>query len=191
MQNSFYPGTREEWREWLKKNHDSKPGIWLIYYKKHTGKPSVPYHEAVEEALCFGWIDSTVKKIDEERYMQKFTPRNLKSTWSALNVKRMERLIRDKKVNRKGLEPYLYAKQHGMLPDADEKPDKSIPEIPPDLLGLLKKNPEAYGYFTKLPPSHKRNYLRWLLDAKKPETRQRRMDEILSLLEKGKPLGMK
>ncbi len=114
---SIYLETREKWRAWLKKNHRAMPGIWLIYFKKHTGKPSIPYNDAVEEALCYGWIDSTVKRIDEERYMQKFTPRNLKSNWSVPNVKRMEKLIRQKKMTRVGLDLYLFAKEHDMLPE--------------------------------------------------------------------------
>lgn len=87
--NQLYLPTRSEWRQWLSKNHAGVKVIWLVYYKKHTGKPSIPYDDAVEEALCFGWIDSTIKRIDDERYMQKFTPRNLKSEWSDLNIRRV------------------------------------------------------------------------------------------------------
>ena len=93
----IYLKTPEEWRKWLQENHTTQKEIWLIYYKKHTGKARVPYNEAVEESLCFGWIDSTIKRIDDERYMQKFTPRNPKSNWSLSNKKRIEKLVGLKK----------------------------------------------------------------------------------------------
>ena len=94
---TFYAKTRKEWRTWLEKNHDSKKEIWLIYYKKHTGKPNVPYDESVEEALCFGWIDGILKRIDDERYARRFTPRRKGSIWAPSNVERVANMIKEGK----------------------------------------------------------------------------------------------
>ena len=115
-----YIPTREEWRKWLEANHDRTDRIWLINYKKHTGKPSIPYNDAVEEALCFGWIDSLVRRIDDERYMQKYTPRKPKSTWSRHNVQRVEKMMAEGKMTSRGMELYDYAKEHGLLPDMEQ-----------------------------------------------------------------------
>ena len=191
MHNSIYLETRAKWREWLKKNHNREPGIWLIYNKKHTGKPSIPYNDAVEEALCFGWIDSTVKKMDEERYMQQFTPRNFKSSWSPSNVERVEKLIRQKKMTRKGLDLYLYAKEHDMLPDPEERSNRSLPDLPPYFKEALEKDPAAKKSFDKLTDAKKRYYLVWIMAAKKEETLRKRVKEAIALLRKGRELGMK
>ncbi|KPL13339.1 MAG: hypothetical protein AMS23_03630 [Bacteroides sp. SM1_62] len=189
--DSIYLPTREKWREWLETNHDTESVVWLIYYKKHTGKPSVPYNDAVEEALCFGWIDSLVKKIDRDRYMQKFTPRKLKSTWSAANVRRVEKLIRQDKMTAKGLELYHYAKKNNMLPDPSLKQKPKVPDAPSWFVEALDKNPAASNHFYKLAPSHQRNYLGWIMDAKQAETRLRRLGEAIDMLSKGEKLGMK
>jgi uncharacterized protein YdeI (YjbR/CyaY-like superfamily) len=189
--DSIYLPTREKWREWLETNHDTESVVWLIYYKKHTGKPSIPYNDAVEEALCFGWIDSLVKKIDRERYMQKFTPRKMKSTWSAANVRRIEKMIRQGKMTVKGLELYHYAKENNMLPDPSLKQKPKVPDAPSWFVEALDKNPAARNHFYKLAPSHKRNYLGWIMDAKQAETRLRRLGETIDMLSKGEKLGMK
>src|SRR6476620_9854423 len=101
---SFHPKTREAWRNWLQKNHEKSPGVWLIYYKKSSGKKNFDYNDAVEEALCFGWIDSTSRPIDDERYMQRFTPRKSKSGWSGLNKKRIEKMTTEGLMTKAGLE---------------------------------------------------------------------------------------
>lgn len=99
----LYVKSRDEWRSWLQNNHAAEKEIWLIYYKKHTGKPRIPYDDAVEEALCFGWIDSIVKRIDDEKYIQKYTPRKDKSIWSELNKKRTEKMIKQGRMTEAGL----------------------------------------------------------------------------------------
>ena len=104
---------REEWRTWLEKNHDVEQEIWLIYYKKHTGKPRIPYDDAVEEAICYGWIDSTVKRLDDEKYMQKYTPRKAKSIWSELNKTRAGKMIKAGRMTETGLERIREAKRSG------------------------------------------------------------------------------
>lgn len=100
---TFYPKSREKWRKWLSKNYNKEKEIWLIYYKKTTGKPSIPYNDAVEEALCFGWIDSIEKSIDSERFAGRFTPRKPKSGWSKSNIERVKNLIKEGKMTQFGL----------------------------------------------------------------------------------------
>lgn len=189
--NSIYLPTREQWREWLKEYHQTERVIWLEYFKKHTGKPSIPYNDAVEEALCFGWIDSTVRRIDEERYMQKFTPRKMKSTWSVPNVLRVEKLIKEEKMTVKGLELYEFAKKQKLLPDPSLKQKPEMPEVPSWFEEALNKNADARRFFYKLASSYRRSYTQWILDAKRAETRLRRLAEAIDLLSKGKRLGMR
>src|SRR6266498_5711606 len=110
---SFYAKDRKAWRNWLEKNHSKSPGIWLIYYKKSTGKTRLEYSDAVEEALCFGWIDSTSRPIDDEKYMQRFTPRKPKSGWSGLNKKRIQRMIEQGLMTSAGFEKIELAKKNG------------------------------------------------------------------------------
>jgi uncharacterized protein YdeI (YjbR/CyaY-like superfamily) len=185
----IYIPTTSEWRSWLEKNHAKEKVIWLIYYKKHTGKARVPYNEAVEEALCFGWIDSTIKRIDEERYMQQFTPRNLKSNWSKLNKERVEKLLKQGKMTKAGMRYVDYAKKHGIW-DKVEEP-QPVFEFSDDLLKLLKANKKAIHFFESLSPSQQKLYKQWVMSAKKPETRLRRCKEMIGLLEKEQKLGVK
>jgi uncharacterized protein YdeI (YjbR/CyaY-like superfamily) len=180
---------RKEWRLWLSRNHSTENGIWMIFYKKATGKPTIDYEEAVEEALCFGWIDSTVKSVDEEKYLRKFTPRNNKSVWSALNKKRIGKVIREGRMTEAGLAKISTAKENGYW----DKPDRPIPAltISPEFSEALKQNPRAKENFEKLAPSYRKQYNGWINTAKQPETRQKRIHESISLLEKGEKLGLK
>lgn len=182
--------TRSEWRQWLEENHQSQKVIWLIYHKKHTGKPRIPYDDAVEEALCYGWIDSTVNRIDEDRYMQQFTPRNKKSVWSVLNISRVKKLIQNGTMTGAGMEkipPEIlkpgYQPDHQLTRRADT--------LPENLEKMIRPNKKAWENFQKLPPSHKRHYCGWILSAKREETRLRRLKEVVSLMSQGKKLGMK
>jgi uncharacterized protein YdeI (YjbR/CyaY-like superfamily) len=187
--NELYVKTREEWRAWLEKNHTLSEGVWLIYYKKHTGKPRVPYNDAVEEALCFGWIDSLVKKLDEERYCQKFTPRNENSEWSDLNKQRVQNMIDQGLMTEAGLLKIRAAKKKGKW---DKKSVRQMgPETTEEFEKALKSNEIARINFEKLSPSYKGHYLGWIASAKRPETRERRIREAISLLEKNQKLGMK
>ncbi len=190
---SAYIPTRKAWREWLEKHHESEQVIWLIHYKKHTGKPSIPYKDAVEEALCYGWIDSLVRRIDDERYMQKYTPRKKKSTWSKHNVRRVKKMIAEGKMKSGGMELYEYARENGLLPDMDEegRSGKVFPEAPDYFIRALRDNPEAEKTFNGLAPSYKLQFLGWIMDARREETRMRRLKEAIGLLESGKKLGMK
>ena len=127
---SFYAKDRKTWRKWLEKNHAKSPGIWLIYYKKNSGKTRVAYDDAVEEALCFGWIDSTMRPLDEHSFIQRFSPRKPKSNWSALNKKRIEKLIKEGLMSTAGLEKINLAKNNGSWVSIDHVENL---EIPPDL----------------------------------------------------------
>ena len=190
----IYIPDRAGWRNWLEKNYNKEPVIWLIHYKKHTGKPSIVYNEAVEEALCFGWIDSLVRRIDEDRYMQKYTPRKPKSTWSKHNVRRVEKMITEAKMKPPGLELYNFAKDNGLLPDMTEdiiQNEDIFPEAPEFIIKGLKENPKAESNFNSLAPSYKLQFLGWIMSGKKEETQLRRLKEAIDLLISGKKLGMK
>jgi uncharacterized protein YdeI (YjbR/CyaY-like superfamily) len=190
---TLYVPDRNSWRDWLHKHGSTEKEIWLIYYKKHTKKPSIPYGDAVEEALCFGWIDSLVRRIDDERYMQKYTPRKPRSTWSVHNVRRVEKMMAEGKMTEKGLWLYEFAREKGLLPETEEKtPGRdSFPEAPPEFMDALKANPRAEDFYNSLAPSYKLQYAGWIAAAKREETRRRRIDEAVQLLESGQKLGMK
>jgi len=186
---TLYVKTRNEWRDWLSKNYNTKKEIWLIYYKKHTGKERILYDDAVEEALCFGWIDSTVKKIDEEKYAQKYTPRNVKSNWSELNIKRVEKLIKEEKMTDTGLSKFNPQYKNYNKVKEVEKTELII--IPADLLSALKRNKIALKYFNNFAPSYKILSIKWIDNAKKEITRQKRIKEVVNLASENKKIGMK
>jgi uncharacterized protein YdeI (YjbR/CyaY-like superfamily) len=189
MNSRLHVKNRKDWRLWLSENHHKEKEIWLIYHKKHTGKPRVPYNDAVEEALCFGWIDSIVKTIDDERYMQKFTPRKAKSNWSDSNKKRVEKLINAGKMTKAGLEKIEIAKINGTW-DKIITATKSF-EMPIELENGLDINKNAKDFFNKLSASCRRQYIGWIASAKKEETKQKRVKEAISKLSKKQKLGMK
>jgi uncharacterized protein YdeI (YjbR/CyaY-like superfamily) len=186
---SLYVTDRRQWRAWLKSHHASEREIWLIYYKKHTGKPRIPYDDAVEEALCYGWIDTTVKRMDDERYMQKFTPRKPRSVWSKHNKERAEKMIKGKRMTRAGLVRIEDAKRSGAWERA-EKPEQPT-RVPPELKKALSANKTAARNFHNLAPSYRRDYIGWLLSARREETRRKRLREIVRLVSQNKKLGMK
>jgi uncharacterized protein YdeI (YjbR/CyaY-like superfamily) len=187
MNQTFYARDRAQWRAWLKQNHDKEKEIWLIYYKKHSGRPRVSYNDAVEEALCFGWIDSLVHRIDENRYAQKFTPRKRGSRWSTLNRRRVRKLIQEGIMTRAGLATF----NPDVLKEEDPKPTRREVVAPHYFLEAMKANPHAGAFFGELAPSHKRNIVLWVSSAKKQETRLRRLKEAVALLSKKQKLGMK
>ena len=186
MKTKLCVSRREEWRSWLQKNHDKSDVVWLVYYKKHTGKPSINYADSVEEALCFGWIDSIKKSIDEERYAYKFTPRRSKSKWSPLNIKRANKLINEGKMTEAGLELFNQRVNY-----ADEflkaKSSKEL-SLPAEMEAVLKGNEQAWNNFTNLAPGYRKQYIGWLITAKKPETRERRLKKAIQLLKENKKL---
>jgi uncharacterized protein YdeI (YjbR/CyaY-like superfamily) len=182
----LYVSDRNEWRAWLKRHHAAEREIWLIYYKKNSGKPRIPYDDAVEEALCFGWIDSTVKKLDRERYLQRFTPRNPDSIWAASNIRRVKKMIAAGKMTAAGQKLYDELKT-GRARRAPAR--KSMP-VPADLRAALYKNKSANEYFIHLAPSHRKMYVWWLSDAKKEETRRRRIRRVVEMCARGRKPGM-
>ena len=188
MSNTVTCKSRQEWRSWLEKNHNSVKEIWLVYYKKNTKKPTVYYNEAVEEALCFGWIDTTVHSIDDEKYCQKFTARNKKSNWSELNKLRAKKQIEEGKMTPAGFE-----KLKGV--NLEEIPDKNkIKEaivLTSRFEEELKENISAWAYFNTLTPSQRKQYTEWIMSAKKTETQLKRLNEAIVMLEKKLKLGMK
>jgi uncharacterized protein YdeI (YjbR/CyaY-like superfamily) len=183
--------TAAAWRAWLERNHAREKEICLIYYKKASGKKSVTYEEALEEALCFGWIDSIVNRLDDERYMQKWTPRNAESIWSAANKARIKKLIAQGRMAEPGLAKIEAAKRNGSwnkLSDIDRIGRTS--EIPEDLRSALAGNPPAQEKFERLAPSQKKLWAWWILSAKKPETRERRIAETVKGIAGGRRPGM-
>lgn len=179
--NSVHPKSRAEWRRWLEKNHTRKEGVWFISFKKETGMPRVTYEESVEEALCFGWVDSKPAKLDNERSMLWFAPRKEKSNWSKPNKERVERLIKQGLMTPAGLAKIELAKKNGTWTALDGVENL---EIPPDLANALSKNKTAKEYFDAFPRSVKRGILEWILNAKKPETRAKRIEETVAQAEK-------
>ncbi|MGZ9167138.1 MAG: YdeI/OmpD-associated family protein [Anaerolineales bacterium] len=175
--NSIHPKSRAEWRKWLEENHTRTEGVWLISYKKATGKPRFDYDEAVEEALCFGWIDSKPGKIDEERSMLWFTPRKARTGWSKLNKERIKKLIKAGLMAPAGLAKVEAAGKDGSWNALDAA---EALEIPADLAKAFSENETAKGYFDEFPRSVKKAILEWITRAKKPETRAKRIEETVA-----------
>jgi uncharacterized protein YdeI (YjbR/CyaY-like superfamily) len=175
---------RERWRAWLARHHASANEVWLVFHKRHTGRASIEYEAAVEEALCFGWVDSLIKRLDADRYARKFTPRKPDSKWSTANRRRYL------KVQAEGR---LTAAGRARAPTARGGDAPRLPVARPqaDLVTALDARPAARRWFDALAPSYKRQYIRWIAAAKRPETRARRLREAVALLSAGKTLGLK
>lgn len=171
------------WRAWLKKNHLREKSVFLIIYRKRSSIPSVYYPEAVDQALCFGWIDSVPKKRDAESYYLMFSKRNPKSNWSGVNKKKVERLMDQGLIEEAGMEMIELAKRSGTW-DALNHVEALL--VPDDFQKLLNKNRKAKVYWEKFPPSAKRGILDWLFSAKRPETRKKRLAETIRLAEQNK-----
>jgi len=177
-ENSFHPKTRAEWRVWLEENHEKEEGVWLISFLKITGKKRVEYDESVEEALCFGWIDSRPQKLDAERTMLYFSPRKPKSGWSRLNKVRIEKLIAEGLMHPSGQAKIDAAIADGSWTKLDAVEDLTIPE---DLLKALQEYPDALANFEAFPKSARRGILEWIAQAKKADTREKRVNETARL----------
>jgi uncharacterized protein YdeI (YjbR/CyaY-like superfamily) len=176
--DATHPLTRAEWRRWLEQNHTRTQGVWLISFKKATGKPRVEYGEAVEEALCFGWIDSKSRTLDDERSMLWFTARKRGTGWSKPNKERVERLIAAGLMTEVGMAKIAAAQQDGSWNALDAV---EALEIPPDLAVALAAYPSAQAHFDAFPRSAKRSILEWIASAKTPATRAKRIDETARL----------
>ena len=177
--------SRAAWRSWLRAHHDSVAEIWVVFHKVHTGRKSIPYEDAIEEALCFGWVDSLVRRLDEDRYARKFTPRRPDSRWSRINLRR-----------------YAELEARGALRSAgrERAPTGKIAAAPTAWRGAglpkyiekaLRANPAAWATFESLAPSYRRDYVGWIDSAKKDTTRERRLREAIGSLAAGRKLGLK
>jgi uncharacterized protein YdeI (YjbR/CyaY-like superfamily) len=180
---------RKEWHRWLAENCNVKTGVWLVFYKKNTSVTNISYDDAVEEALCFGWIDSIIKRIDENKFARKFTRRKPKSKWSKSNRERAERMIKEGRMTEYGLSQIREAKENGEWFIVSSHPSEL--EIPQFVKEELALNRKASWSFDRLAKSHKQQYIRWILSAKRDETRKRRLAEAVEHLERGEKLGMK
>lgn len=175
--------SRPQWRAWLKKHHASSPGVWLVFYKAHTGVKSLPYEDAVREALCFGWIDSLVKRLDDDRYAVKVTPRQPTSKWSDINRKRWAELEAAGLLASAGLA--------AAPTDNSYAPRPVIPDLPAYIAKALRGHVKAWEFFRELAPTYRRDFVVWIHTAKRPETRERRIRESIRLLAAGTKLGLK
>lgn len=186
---SFQAKSRKDWRDWLKKNHLNEKEIWLVYYKKHTGKPTIEYIASVEEAICFGWIDGLKKRIDDEKYTHKFTVRKVKSKWSPLNIRLARKMIKEKKMTSFGLTFFEQRIEYDK--EFIEARASNEISLTPDIEQVLKNSEKAWRNFIKLAPSYKKQYVGWLISAKREATKQKRLKEAIKLLEQNRKLGMK
>jgi len=175
---SFHPKSRQEWRSWLNDNHGSQQSVWLVLYKKESSMPTISWSEAVDEALCFGWIDSKRKPVDAEKFIQFFSKRKSKGTWSKVNKEKISLLIDNGLMAPAGLDCIERAKQNGSWTILDEVEELKIPE---DLETAFKTQADSKDYFLSLSKSVRKSILQWLIFAKRPETRQKRVTEIAEL----------
>lgn len=175
---TFCPRSRQEWRQWLIENHSSNQSVWLVYYKKNLNISTIAYNDAVDEALCFGWIDSTKKSLNQETFMQFFCKRKPVSVWSKINKAKIERLTDQQLMTTAGFASVETAKNNGSWTILDEVEELKIPE---DLALAFNYQPGSAAYFLSLSKSVKKSILQWLVLAKRPETRQKRISEIAAL----------
>ena len=179
-----------EWRKWLEKNHNHEQEVWVVYYKSASGKKGIDYETSVEEALCFGWIDSIIQKIDEEKYARKFNPRRMDSNWSETNKRRVAKVIAEGRMTEAGMAKVTFDASKVDLSKPKAKKSRPPLEIPDKIKQALKPYPKVWDALQKLPPSHRRNYTLWLMDAKKPETFEKRLNLTIKELTAGKPTSM-
>jgi len=174
----------KNWEHWLEKNHNKSQGIWIKFYKKNSSITSITHNEALDVALCYGWIDGQLKRGDEKFYLQKFSPRRSKSIWSKRNIEHVERLKKEGRMKPSGLKEFNVAKSDGRLAKAYDPSSKMT--IPDDFLKRLSKDKKAFKFFESLNRTNKYSIAWRLQTAKKPDTREKRMIKILEMLSKGK-----
>jgi uncharacterized protein YdeI (YjbR/CyaY-like superfamily) len=175
--------TRVQWRQWLAKHHASSAGIWLVRYKQHTGVNSLPYESLACEALCFGWVDSLIRRLDNNRYAIKVTPRKPTSKWSAINRRRWSELKAAGLLAPAGLAAAPTANRYAAHPP--------IPKLPAYVAKAIRTNVKAWLFFQQLAPTYRRDFVVWIHTAKRPETREKRIRGSIALLAAGKKLGLK
>ncbi|MBS4028684.1 MAG: YdeI/OmpD-associated family protein [Ignavibacteriales bacterium] len=186
----YYAKNRKEWQAWLSKNHKSKKEIWLVYYKKNSSKPRVSYNDAVEEALCYGWIDSTLKPIDEECFAQRYSPRRKNSVLSELNKERIRQLIKAKKMTKFGLESIKHHLEKGEKHLSTSEKLKAF-VLPEDILNELKADETVWKNFQKFPETYKRLRVGWINESRHhPEFFRKRLNYFIKMTAKNKRYGM-
>jgi len=185
---SFTPSNLADWRTWLTKNHDREREVWLVYLKAASGKTNIDYESSVEEALCFGWIDSIIQKIDDERYARKFNPRHMESKWSETNKRRVVKVIREGRMTEAGMAKVTF--DVGKVDTSKPKPKRPPVKMPEKIEEALKSHPKVWEAFQEIAPSLQRNYILWLSDAKKPETFERRLQILVDEVMSGKATSM-
>ena len=181
------PRSRDEWRAWLAENHESTTEVWLVFYKQGTGVATLSYNDAVEEALCFGWVDGLKKTLDDRRYMHRLSPRKPRSKWSASNIARVSRLIASGLMTPAGQRLIDEAKESGTW-KAEERP-RAAP-MHPEFSAALRKNKRAATFYASLAPGYQRQYRDWVATAKRDETRTRRIAQAVEHLAAGKKPGL-
>ena len=186
-EGTFFAGSRGEWRAWLAAHHASEKAVWLAFFKKHVQKPCVTLAEAVEEALCFGWIDGKLRRIDDERHVLRFSPRHPGSVWSETNKARVRRLTAEGRMTEAGLLMVEAGKKSGQWQKARLRERTTVPK---DLAAALAANAAARSFFGGLAPSYRKLYVAWLEDAKRPETRQRRIATVVARSARGQKPGI-
>jgi uncharacterized protein YdeI (YjbR/CyaY-like superfamily) len=185
---TLYVKNRNQWRAWLQKHHEKEKEIWLVYYKVNSSKPRIPYNDAVEESLCFGWIDSIVKKIDDEKFCQRFTPRKNGSNWSETNKERVRRLIKQGKMTPAGM---AKLGDEFMSRKSNNKVKSNRLTIPSDILEALKQDEQRWKYFARFPLTYKRIRISWIDAARhRPDIFQQRLRYFLKMTSKNKRYGM-
>jgi uncharacterized protein YdeI (YjbR/CyaY-like superfamily) len=171
------------WRAWLARNHATSHGVWLVFHKVHTGVPSLSYLTSLDEALCFGWIDSLIKRLDDDRFVRKFTPRTPTSKWSDVNRKRWAELKAADRLTAAGLA--------AAPTDNSYAPKPKIPILPAYIASAFKTNAKAWRFFQSLPPRERRTFVWWIYTAKREGTRAKRLAESIAMLAAGRRLGLK
>ena len=185
---SFTPSSLADWRNWLDQNHDREQEIWLVYRRAGKGQTNIDYESSVEEALCYGWIDSIIQKIDEEKYARKFNPRRMDSKWSETNKRRVSKVIREGRMTEAGMAKITFDVNE--VDTSRPKPKRPPVQMSAPMEQALKSRPGLWEAFQKVSPSYRRNYILWLADAKKPQTFERRFQILVEEVLAGKPTSM-
>jgi uncharacterized protein YdeI (YjbR/CyaY-like superfamily) len=167
---TLYVEDRSQWRSWLEANSQNVPEVWLLFYKKETGGPTITYEEAVEEAICFGWIDGKIKNLDPARFARLFTPRKPKSQWSRINIERARKMIKEGKMTAAGSKVFDPRHQTPALPT----------KLPASLEEQFRKHETAWENFTRFPPSYQRMTIGWVASAKQEATQLRRLQQLIA-----------
>jgi uncharacterized protein YdeI (YjbR/CyaY-like superfamily) len=177
LDRALYFKNRDEWREWLEKNHSKEDVVWLIHYKKDSGKTGVSHEDAVEEAICFGWIDGKLKRIDKEKFILRYSPRKADSVWSKINKEKAKKMIKLGRMTNVGLAKIEEAKKTGFWQKAYTNIKKE--RMPPDLKRALMKNKKAWNNFQNFANSYRNMYIGWVVGAKTDETRKKRIEKVV------------